>query len=49
MAARFATFKEEEIRQMNEEANSANTKSFCLVDTKATIPSVSVPMWFYRY
>ena len=31
MAARFATVTEEEIRQMNKEATSANTKSTCLV------------------
>ena len=38
MAARFATVTEEEIRQMNEEATPANTKSTCLVNTKTTIP-----------
>ena len=38
MAARFATVTEEEIRQMNEEATPANTKSTCLVNTKITIP-----------
>ena len=38
MAARFATVTEEEIRQMNEEAPPANTKSTCLVNTKTTIP-----------
>ena len=38
MAARFATVTEEEIRQMNEEATPANTKSTCLVNTKSTIP-----------
>ena len=38
MAARFATVTEEEIRQMNEEATTANTKSTCLVNTKTTIP-----------
>ena len=30
MAAPFATLTEEEIRQMNEEATPANTKSTCL-------------------
>ena len=29
MAARFATVTEDEIRQMNEEATPANTKSTC--------------------
>ena len=43
MAARFATVTEEEIRQMNEEATPANTKSTSLCNTKTTIPSVSVP------
>ena len=38
MAARFATVTEEEIRQMNEEATPAKTKSICLVNTKTTIP-----------
>ena len=38
MAVRFATIMEEEIRQMNEEATPANTKSTCLVNTKTTIP-----------
>ena len=33
MAARFANVKEEEIRQMNEEATRANRKSTCLVNT----------------
>ena len=37
-AACFATVTEEEIRQMNEEATPANTKSTCLVNTKTTIP-----------
>ena len=31
MAARFAIVKGEEIRQINEEATPANTKSNCLV------------------
>ena len=35
MAARFPTVTEEEISQINEEAN---TKSTCLVNTKTTIP-----------
>ena len=35
MAARFT---EEEIRQMNEGATPANTKSACLVNTKTTFP-----------
>ena len=43
MTARFTTVTEEEIRQMNEEATPANTKATCLVNTKATTPSVSVP------
>ena len=38
MAACFATVTEEEIRQINEEATPANTKSTCLVNTKTTIP-----------
>ena len=38
MAVCFATIMEEEIRQMNEEATPANTKSTCLVNTKTTIP-----------
>ena len=36
MAARFATVTEEEVRQMNEEAVPANTKSIYLVNTKTT-------------
>ena len=43
MAARFATVTEKEIRQMNEEATPANTKSTCLVKLKQLSPSVSVP------
>ena len=35
MMARFASDTEEEIRQMNEEAAPAITKSTCLVNTKA--------------
>ena len=38
LVVRFATVKEEEIRQMNEEATPSNTKSTCLVDTKTIIP-----------
>ena len=43
MAARFTTVTEEEIRQMNEEATPANTKSTCLLILKQLSPSVSVP------
>ena len=43
MAVLFATVTEEEIRQINEEATPANTKSTCLVNSKTTIPSVSMP------
>ena len=42
MAARFATVTEEGIRQMNGEATPANTKKACFINTKTTIPSVSV-------
>ena len=38
MAARFATVTEEGIRQMNEEATPANTRSTCLVNTETIIP-----------
>ena len=38
MAARLATFTEEEIRQVNEEATPANITSTCLVNTKTTVP-----------
>ena len=39
----FQNGTEEEIRQMNEEATPANTKSTCLVKLKQLSPSVSVP------
>ena len=45
MVARFATVTEEEIRQMNEEATPANTKSTCLVNTKTTIPLSVGAQW----
>ena len=47
MEARFATVTEEEIRQMNEEAAPANTKSTCLVNTKTTIP-LSDSAYFHK-
>ena len=40
MAARFFAVTGEKNREINEEAAPANTKSICLVNTKATITSV---------